>query len=205
MLGRSECILLKSVLEMARPRKGGTPTFTAYHAARALDLLEGERLGRQRLARSLGLGEASTRTLLEIMGELGLVEKAGRGFQPTGRGRELARTLSRVIRVSTGTANPIPGGAAIILPNIDPPEDLTSVYKIRDYLVEEGCKVAVIGGTQQGRPVFPGVEGPPVTYIVEAVEDLGITGSSTIIFVPRTCLPQAYNAALRIVVERLCK
>ncbi len=121
MLGRSECILLKSLLEMARPRKGGTPTFTAYHAARALGLLEGERMGRQRLARLLGLGEASTRTLLEIMSELGLVEKAGRGFQTTGRGRELAATLSRVLKVHTGTANPIPGGGGHSTPEHRPP------------------------------------------------------------------------------------
>ncbi|MCE4616710.1 MAG: hypothetical protein F7C09_06610 [Aeropyrum sp.] len=204
MIGGEECRLLKEVIGLSSPRRGGAPTYRLYHVVKALEHSARQPLGRHRISALLGLGEASTRTLMEWLIETGLALKRGRGIEPSEKGLKLVKAMNKLLEIQENIASPIRGGVAVVVPTIDPPEDLTGVYKIRDYLVMEGCRISVIGGVKEGKPVFPGLEGELASTIYEAVEDLGISDRALVIFIPRECLYNAYNAVARMVAEEVC-
>lgn len=83
---------LKIVKEVVRRGTGPTPAFNAIHVVEALELLGSEGpIGRIKLAQKLGLGEASARTILKHLKNLGLVEGSKRGYTLTGRGEKAYR------------------------------------------------------------------------------------------------------------------
>lgn len=204
MSGGSECELLSTLLKATEPKRGGMPTYTAYHVVAALRESEKGPVGRQRLSRILGLGEASTRTLMEWLVETGLAVKAGRGVKPSNRGSRLVKAVEMLVSIHKGLPSPIEGGYIVMVRGVEPPEDLTRVYSIRDYLVAEGCRLTVIGGVSGGKPRFPGLTGDMVTLAYEAVEDLGVQGPALIVFVPQECMPLAYSALLRLLYNEKC-
>jgi hypothetical protein len=58
---------------------GPTPSFTAVHVIKALELISGEQIGRNKLSKELALGEGATRTLIERLRDHGLItaDRAG--------------------------------------------------------------------------------------------------------------------------------
>lgn len=82
---------------MRRAKFGPAPRFSPEDAARALWAL-GKRTGRARLARHLGIGEGTMRTILSSLTSSGLVESAPMGAKLTGKGFLAASKIRENVR-----------------------------------------------------------------------------------------------------------
>jgi len=192
-----ECAAAEKILAAAEAHRGGLLNYTAYHAFRLLEALSRGPLGRPRIVRLLGLGEASVKTLLSRMRQLGLVDRdpAGRGYILTRAGREALGSLSELIRIYKPRLGVFEDTTAIVVAGVPAPRTLVDVYRVRDVLVMEGCREALIGGVEAGQPHYPGVP-EELARFLEAW-DPGVD-KGLVIIAPGHCIPAAYTAALRI-------
>ncbi len=190
---------VQSVLEA--DRRGGLPNFTAYHVVQALKLYSASPIGRPKLQKLLGLGEASTKTLIARLREEGLIEFKGRGSRATRLGAKIAGEISKHLRfgVIGFDINYWKEQAAYVsLECAQPPRSLTDVYRVRDYLVVEGCRESIIGGVSV-KPRFPGVPKAIENYIASVVDELDVKG--LVVIVPATCIQNAVSAIIRLIAE----
>jgi hypothetical protein len=208
--GYSEaCSAARELLKVSSPERGGNPGFTVYHVIEALKMARDRSLGRPALQRSLGLGEASAKTLLNRLKAEGLAVHAGRGVKASERGVRAVESLGSVLGYASLRAE-IPGlwdedAAIVYVACMRPPDSLLDVYRVRDYLVEEGCRSSVIGGGEAGGPYrFPGVPEDIERVIDTTLEGTGAEG--LVVVVPVSCLPQAVSALVRMLAEECpCK
>lgn len=75
---------------------GPTPSFTAVHVIKALELIAGEPIGRNKLSKELALGEGAARTLIERLKAHGLITVDRAGCALTKKGEEAWRALHAV-------------------------------------------------------------------------------------------------------------
>lgn len=193
------CAAARRLIEAARTSQGGAPGFTATHLLMALNAIAREPgMGRPRLQALLGLGEAATRTLISRLIESGLAVRVSRGLRATEEGLRVLKSLSKAVIVEeTPEALVDEWGATVALfVAVPPPKSLTDVYRVRDYLVEEGCRLAVIGGVSGGSVEVPGAPG----YLASRIEQVApqALSEATVIVVPSECRVKALNAALRL-------
>ena len=190
------------MLAAATSERGGKPAYTPYHVLSALRILSQSPIGRPQLARLLRLGESPVKTLLHRLSTLGLIERrGGRGRSLTPRGLETVSILDRVLLLVGLEAEHSPfraPSAVVFSPCIDPPRTIVEVCRVRDYLVEYGCRETVIGGIDNCTPYYPLVprELQPRLDASEFKHCRGI-----IIVVPEKCTPSAVSAILRILAE----
>lgn len=92
---KSKNNMLKQLLEGRTP--GALPLFTEYHLRKALDLMNKAAIGRGMLAKKLGLGEGSARTVVKILQSGGLVKTSKKGCELTKKGQALLKELQRHI------------------------------------------------------------------------------------------------------------
>lgn len=92
---KSKNNILKQLLE--RRALGALPLFTEYHFRKALDLIGKTAIGRGMLAKKLGLGEGSARTIVKIMKSEGLINTSKKGCELTKKGQALLKELQRSI------------------------------------------------------------------------------------------------------------
>lgn len=138
------------VKRATEPRRGVAPRYRPYHVIKLLRLLyHREPLGRHALSRELGLGEASTRTLLRRLRELGVVEvdRVG-GAILTELGRKAIRefmefvpAIARVTQVLERLKLDREAVAALVSSTLL--GDAKPVV-IRDYIVKRGASAALI-------------------------------------------------------------
>ncbi len=72
---------------------GPIPSFTELHLAKAIEIIGRERIGRIGLSERLGLGEGTTRTLIDRFLEARLVKISKRGCELTDRGLSIMKHL----------------------------------------------------------------------------------------------------------------
>jgi hypothetical protein len=72
---------------------GPTPSFTAVHVIKALELIAGEPIGRNKLSKELALGEGATRTLIERLKDHGLITADRAGCALSKKGEEMWSAL----------------------------------------------------------------------------------------------------------------
>jgi predicted transcriptional regulator len=87
--------MLKQLLEGRAP--GALPLFTEYHLRKALDLMSKAAIGRGMLAKKLGLGEGSARTVVKILKSGELIKTSKKGCELTKKGQALIKELQRHI------------------------------------------------------------------------------------------------------------
>ncbi len=181
--------------------RGGSPSYSLYHVYMALKLIaEGPR-GRPSLVRDLGLGEASARTLLKRLKSADLLVQGQKGSILSSEGRRLLELLSRIVRVSR-VQDPVWGGGYVVYTDaVNPPVDMVSIYRIRDYLVMHGCREAVIGGLIGGSPRFPGLPDGLADMIAGILPSLG---DGLVLLVPEDCFPHVFDAVVDLVIDH-CK
>ncbi len=202
---REACQAVEAVLRAAESSRGGSVGYTPYHVYTALKLLsERDPLGRPRLQRLLGLGEAPVKTLLQRLEALGLAAKAGkgRGHTTTERGRRLYRRVEEVVRLYRVRATPLGEAIVIVTPLLEPVRDLVGVYRVRDYLVAENCRLCIIGGVDNGIPQYPGLPEEEAGELRGL--DPGVT-RGVIVVVPRECVEKAFTGVLRLVSAEYCR
>jgi predicted transcriptional regulator len=91
---------IKTLREMVKPSAPGpAPSFTEHHLIRALNLI-GERgkVGRGTLSSHLGLGEGSTRTIIEHLKEANLAFVSREGCELTEKGKRVFREIKAWIK-----------------------------------------------------------------------------------------------------------
>ncbi len=197
------CQAVRAVLEAARPARGGAVGFTAYHAYRALEAIaRNQPVGRPTLTRILGLGEAPVKTLLQRLCNQGLVEKTPRGHRLTREGWGTLRALGEAVVMGDPPETPLGPSKYLATSLLDPPRSLVDVYRVRDYLVMENCRKALIGGVEDGSVFFPGTPGEVVAHLTEWSPSIE---RGLLLIVPEECTARAYTGLLRLIEARLCK
>ncbi|MGC9112273.1 hypothetical protein [Acidilobus sp.] len=180
--------------------RGGKPGFGPWHVLEALRKVSKYELGRIALSRELGLTEASTKTLLRRLVDEGLVIKDGKGSRTSEKGLQLLSSIGDVLSPVRCSVKGIERLEDCLTLTIDsePPRDLTKIYEIRDYVVSEGCRLAVVGYLDPPQLGFPGLPLELESALKESVANvcgLGEGKRGTIIIVPSSCGPALVGAA----------
>ena len=83
--------------------KGPLPRFADFHIQMALDqITKYERIGRKQIAKKLGIGEGSVRTILNQLKEQGLITSSRGGHRLTNKGKLLLKRPAEFIQVDVG-------------------------------------------------------------------------------------------------------
>ncbi|MCX8195745.1 MAG: hypothetical protein N3F67_01475 [Acidilobaceae archaeon] len=185
------------LLKASEPIRGGSLGYSAYHVLLALRLSSSSPVGRIRLSQALRIGEASAKTLIARLKELGLVEAFPEGIRASKRGEEVLKVIEASIEISQASL-PFKGwesAVAVTIISLPPPKDLVGVYTVRDKVVREGCEKVIVGGREGGETFYPGLPSD-----VKALIDAGLSskGEGTLIIVPEECRQLLINASLRL-------
>ena len=85
------------------PVRGPLPRFTELHVRQALELIaQQRRISRKELGEKLGIGEGSTRTILDRLKERGLVTSSRSGHALTAKGRRWIGKPFEYVRIDAG-------------------------------------------------------------------------------------------------------
>lgn len=133
---------------------GPLPRFAESQVRKALEIIaERGRIGRKQLARELGIGEGSVRTILRRLEMRGLITSSRGGHSITAKGRrELGRT-SGYVRLDAGdltvgevdVATIVRGAAAMVRKGIEQ----------RDEAIKAGADGATVLVFKEGKLQFP--------------------------------------------------
>jgi len=141
-------------------KRGVKPKFTPYHILKTLLYLTERPHGRMELSRKLGLGEASTRTLIQRLKVEGLidVDKIAGAFL-TDKGRKVIdEMLDKIILVGSinvkDYCEDCRGYCIVIRRGLTIVRD-RGVLAIRDLVVREGAYGAIIAIFKEGRFLLP--------------------------------------------------
>lgn len=150
---------------------GPTASFTELHLAKAIDVIGRERIGRLGLSRRLGLGEGTTRTLIDRLLEARLVKISIRGCELTGRGLSIMKDLdsklgpkARVPR-SPITVGPYDFGILVR----DAANRVSGGIEQRDAAVRAGANGAVTLLFNDDQLLMPSAEGSKTKQSPDAV------------------------------------
>lgn len=202
---RIPCELLEAVSRIVRPVRGGEPGYGIVHVMKALRLASRRPVGRPLLQRELGIGESSVKTLIRRLLEEGLVNRGVKG------GIVLSESAKRLLEDLYDNVESFEVSLwgetweAFILKGVNPPVNLTEVYSLRDYIVERGCRVAVVGGYSGGKVSFPGVTAREHQDIADAISGSvkSLSLPSLILLTPGQCREKALEAVISLLSD-LC-
>ncbi|OYT50741.1 MAG: hypothetical protein B6U73_03355 [Desulfurococcales archaeon ex4484_204] len=203
------------VVKLASPAGGVKPRFTPYHVFMALRIIaEKGPIGRPSLMKDIGLGEASTKTLLRRMRSAGLIGiDSVAGAYITDSGLKLLKALSSVIKIAgevsvedvcrdcNGFGVVLRGGAKAI-------ESFGGAIRARDEVVRQGgIGALILYVLSEGRFAMPTPTGLEEASSLSAVRDLRSIkdlreGDAAVIALcyksDRECACYAVNSALMI-------
>jgi DNA-binding transcriptional regulator LsrR (DeoR family) len=102
---RAKLKALRVLKELAAEKAAGPrPLFTQLDLARAIEIIGTEHIGRNKLSERLGLGEGTTRTLIDRLLDARLIEISRAGCELTRSGHSILNELNR--RLGTRTTVP---------------------------------------------------------------------------------------------------
>jgi len=102
---RTRLSALRVLKELAAEKAAGPrPLFTQLDLARAIEIIGTEHIGRNKLSERLGLGEGTTRTLIDRLLDARLIEISRSGCELTRSGHSILNELNR--RLGTRTVVP---------------------------------------------------------------------------------------------------
>jgi hypothetical protein len=142
-------------LFLQRGKYGPAPRFAPEDAMRAFWRLE-RRTGRAALARALGIGEGTARTVLRSLYEKGLIDSAPSGHKLTAKGFTMLQKLRRkVISLKRIPASQLTFGlpaSAVQLRGVRVP---IKVLVLRDEMVRCGLSGCTMLRFERGRLIIP--------------------------------------------------
>ncbi len=182
------------------PGRGGSPGFTPYHVLEALKLLSREPLGRVSLASRLGIGESSARTLIDRLEAQGLIVKSKSGVMLATKGLELLESLSRDVKIFDLDLGELGWSRSklIVVKGFKPPVDLVEVYRIRDYIVAEGCRETIIGGFSKGTLIYPGMPEEIWRVVVAKIPREALEEETLHLIIPAEKIKEAFNGIIKM-------
>ena len=196
------CDSVNIILDATEPKKGGLTAYSVYHILKTLSLMKERPVGRPYLERILGIGEASVRTLLKRLRDLGLIEKTRNGHVLTEKGDNVITKIDNIIKIKnigqifeTDKNNYI-----IVIYNLNPPKNLVEVYKVRDYLVMHGCRFPlVLGGFEEDKIYLPGVPDRFSLKILKLVKNtIDLVNRGVLMIITEECLEKGLSASLNV-------
>lgn len=160
--------MLSQLEELVRPTyPGPSISFSMVDGLRALMELGADDLGRERLAKNLGMGNGAVRTLIKRLERVGLIEKGKGGCKLTKKGQSVFGVLRARIKIGETNGGPlstdrytetilIRGGAISVKTGLEQ----------RDAAIREGAtgatslilksgKFVILGGSRDCEQDFP--------------------------------------------------
>lgn len=214
MIDYTELCIAKSVIE---PKRGVRPSFTLYEVLTAVSLIYSSirGIGRPTLMKMLGLGEASTRTLLRRLVEAGVIMSRGYGYTVTEKGMRIAEIVARYVLVleklpSDEICSECTVSGIVVRKPLSFLVRETPVLVVRDAVVREGAKGAlVIASDEDGLylPLPGGGRGDVPRHLMNALGNVMTSGDLAILSIcdntdTRYCTKTAFNAIFRLLTER---
>jgi len=140
---------------------GRAPYFIEAHLVKALITIGSESpVGRAKLAKSLGLGEGSIRTLIKHLEKEGLIQTTREGMTPTGTGQRLVSSL--MSRISSASAIPrsslTVGGFNMAILVKDAASSVRAGLEQRDAAIRVGAQGATTLIFGRGKLTMPSVK-----------------------------------------------
>ena len=155
---------LSILSKVTLPKKGNKPNFDDAHVLLALDIIEKEQpIGRHLLMKKLSLTEASTRTMIRRLRELGLIsiDKVA-GIFITENGRKLLLNIRNKAKIIEDLSLSTLGwkSQAVILRNGKTILDRIGLLNLRDLVIKQGADHTIIAVVnEEGK-----IELPPKTF-----------------------------------------
>ncbi|MBS7616520.1 DUF4443 domain-containing protein [Candidatus Bathyarchaeota archaeon] len=151
---------VKQFLEKIVKEKAPGPaaTFSALHMLRAIELLAEKHVGRNKLAKELGIGEGAVRTLISRLKEAGLLSTSKTGCALTSRGLDFWRDYSKVFRkfsIETNELTHAKYNFAMLAKNCG--HNVKSGMEQRDAAVKVGAEGATTIVLKNGQLMIPSV------------------------------------------------
>ena len=108
---RDKLKALRVLKELAAEKAAGPrPSFTQLDLARAIEIIGTEQIGRNKLSERLGLGEGTTRTLIDRLLDARLIEISRSGCELTRSGHSVLNELNQRL----GTRTTVPRSSATV-------------------------------------------------------------------------------------------
>ena len=140
---------------------GPLPKFNDYHLWKALDSLDNKSpIGRKKLAEVLGIGEGSTRTVISILQEQGLITIGKSGILLTNKGMEFRKKTHMDIVRDIGASDLTIGekDVAVRVPKMA--NTVKFGCEERDTAIKSGATGATTLIYSGGKLMFPGSDYP---------------------------------------------
>lgn len=191
------------LVSICAPFRGGSPGFTPVHVLEALRVIAREPTGRLGLSSRLGIGESSARTLIERLEEHGLARRSRLGVIITERGLELLKSIESSVKVFNLNLGELGWSEAslLVVRGFKPPRDLVDVYKVRDYIVAEGCREVIIGGFSGGVLSYPGMPEDIKRVIASKLPGDALEEGVLHLIVPSSKLKEVINGVIKMLAE----
>ena len=140
---------------------GPLPKFNDYHLWKALDCLDGKNpIGRKRLAELLGIGEGSTRTIISMLQDHGLITIGKSGIFLTSKGLEFKRNTHMDVIRGVQAGNVTIGEKDVIVRVPKMARSIGYGCEERDAAIRSGATGATTLVYTGGRLSFPGSDFP---------------------------------------------
>ena len=188
-----------------RNRYGGPiPKYTDYHIWKAVMLFDTEYpLGRKKLSSLLGIGEGSTRSIINILEDMKYIQINRSGILLTGKGLQFKNTIFfDVYRVSTSEVTINTCDCAVRIPRAA--KRITFGCEERDVAIKSGATGATTLICKNGKLLFPGSDYPVSDYIEKALRDKFQIGNDDVIIIGTADNPAdaecgAVSAAINVI------
>ncbi len=151
---------LDDFLKLIKPRIGPSPKFSASHAIMCLyKIAERQPIGRKKLSEELGIGEGSTRSLLDRLRSIGLLQISKKGIILSKKGEKFLEKLNVLMsrpkrvfvqKITIGRVN-----IAILIRGFA--SRVKNGMRIRDAAVSQGATGATTLVFLDGKLRIPGV------------------------------------------------
>ena len=125
---------------------GNLPNFTKLDVLRCLFRIENP-LSRSALSKSLGLGEGTVRSILDILKGNNLLASGKKGHYLSNKGKEFLKEINGNIRVSKADLSsvfPSKKGVAVQIRHVKNKKGMRKAYELRDIAVKAGADGALI-------------------------------------------------------------
>ncbi|AFZ70993.1 hypothetical protein Calag_1279 [Caldisphaera lagunensis DSM 15908] len=197
---QEDCEVINLIINIITPKKGGVPGFNAYHVIETLKFLKNKDAGRPFLSKYLNLGEASVKTMLKRLKENNLIIQIGKHNKLTKNGEMVLKFFESKLNIFESKLN-IEGleDCLILVLEMNPPKDLTSIYKIRDQIISSSCKIAVVGFIDNKNLGFPGLPDYLQNELINCSKKYSyIVNRGVNIITPRYCMQSLYSFYINI-------
>jgi len=159
-------------LLLRRKKFGPAPRFAPEDAVRALWRLE-KRTGRAALARSLGIGEGTVRTVIDSMSAKGLVDSAPMGHKLTAKGFALLSNLKENVLALKGVpASRLTFGFTALAMHLRGLHARLDSLALRDEMVRSGLAGCTVLRFEGGRLIIPPFHAPTHSRYASELESL---------------------------------